>query len=411
MTIKNLAVPGMRIACLLLTLFFAACTKEKTNDRQTTEIPEKEDCHCSAEGANRPGEIVTFINQQTGKEFMLKKAGNDYIMGGDMLLTPGQLEILKGTRQQKLEPDGRTFRGEFTKLWPNRTVFYTINSNAPDPWSIQDAIDHWETNTNITFVQRTNQPNYIEFVDGINCESHIGMIGGRQEIRLAWTCGTGNIIHEIGHALGFFHEQMRDDRGNWINVLTANIDPDALINFQTYSELNLPGAEFGNFDFGSIMMYGSWDFSINGQPTITRLDGSTFNSQRIGLSAGDIETYNYLYNPPYMRVTYEETYNNSDPQSGIYDYGWNYRIRFYQDAALTTPYALQYPIVMLQYEWQEDLNGTTGGTQKVVLPVGTSQFVLGPSHYTEQNDFGTVVYKSSYRIGAATFPGYIIIND
>lgn len=290
-------------------------------------------------------------------------------------------------------------------------MFYTINSNAPDPWSIQDAIDHWETNTNITFVQRTNQPNYIEFVDGINCESHIGMIGGRQEIRLAWTCGTGNIIHEIGHALGFFHEQMRDDRSSWINVLTANIDPDALNNFQTYSELNMPGAEFGNFDFGSIMMYGSWDFSINGQPTITRLDGSTFNSQRIGLSAGDIETYNYLYNPPYMRVTYEETYNNSDPQSGIFDYGWNYRIRFYQDAALTTPYTLQYPIVMLQYEWQEVLNGTTGATQKVVLPVGTNQFVLGPSHYTEQNDFGTVVYKSSYRIGAATFPGYIIIND
>lgn len=76
--------------------------KEKTNERQTTDPPEKEDCHCSAEGANRPGEIVTFTNQQTGKEFTLKKAGNDYIVGGDMLLTPGQLEILKGTGRQNI---------------------------------------------------------------------------------------------------------------------------------------------------------------------------------------------------------------------------------------------------------------------------------------------------------------------
>ncbi len=393
---------------LTALLFTISCTKEQVNE-QPTNTPEKKDCHCSAEGANRPGELVTLTNQQTGKPFTLKKAGDDYIMGGDMLLTPEQLDILKGV--QKPEPGGRTFRGEFAKLWPNRTVFYTVNVNEADPWSIQEAIDHWEANTNITFVQRTNQPNYVEFVDGPSCESNVGMKGGRQEIRLSWLCTTGSIIHEIGHALGFFHEQMRDDRGNWINVHTANIDPDALINFKTYTQLGIPGAEIGTFDFGSIMMYDSHDFSVNGLPTITRLDGSTFNSQRIGLSAGDIETYNYMYNPPYMRVTYEETYNNSDPLSGVYDYGWNYRIRFYKDAALTIPYTLQYPIVMLQYAWQEDLNGTTGGTGKVVLPVGTSQFVLGPSHYTEQNDFGTVIYKSSYRIGPATFPGYIIVNN
>ena len=52
------------------------------------------------------------------------------------------------------------------------------------------------------------------------------MIGGGQTVSLqAWGCMyTGTAIHEIMHALGFYHEHTRTDRDNYIKVHWENID-------------------------------------------------------------------------------------------------------------------------------------------------------------------------------------------
>ena len=63
-------------------------------------------------------------------------------------------------------------------------------------------------------------------------------------------------MHEIGHTLGFFHEQSRSDRDNYVNIIYSNIAPFREINFEKYSD-----TEVNNFnipyDLSSDMHYGS----------------------------------------------------------------------------------------------------------------------------------------------------------
>ncbi|XP_078540685.1 uncharacterized protein LOC144826166 [Lissotriton helveticus] len=186
-------------------------------------------------------------------------------------------------------------------FWPKSSdgtvpVPYTLSAtySAEDLDAFKDAMSDFAKFTCIRFVTRTAEPNYlqIEPVDG--CWSYVGKIGGRQQLSLAGECiWKGVIQHELNHALGFYHEHVRSDRDDYLTIMTENIAPEDLVNFnkENTNNLGLP------YDYASVMHYGRYAYSNKrGQPSmVPKPDPDVPIGQRDGLSKLDVSKINTLY--------------------------------------------------------------------------------------------------------------------
>ena len=156
---------------------------------------------------------------------------------------------------------------------------------------------------------------YVEYNNKKRCSSYIGRIGGNQTVNVfsdsTARCSFGTIVHEIRHAIGFWHEQSRPDRDNYVGINLTNVDRTWHHNFMKRWNIDSRGSEY---DYGSVMHYSTTAFvrrrNCRGchsievtNTTAYHAQGSPRIGQRTGLSIKDAEQANHLYSCPRRGVT------------------------------------------------------------------------------------------------------------
>jgi len=216
------------------------------------------------------------------------------IAEGDMVL--GRVDG-KGRLRPELKYRGLG-RNKVLDRWTDGVVPFQFGENlsANQMEKIRAAVAHWNERTTISMIERTadnagSYNDYIVFITGNSCSSWVGKTGGEQEVWVAESCTEGSIIHEIGHAIGLFHEHTRPDRNSFISVQHDNIKDSFRFNF----DITAAGASpYGDYDYGSIMHYGEKFFSANGERTIISLQNKSIG-QRVALSNIDAASVDLMY--------------------------------------------------------------------------------------------------------------------
>lgn len=158
--------------------------------------------------------------------------------------------------------------------WPNAIIPYEIVGpyDSRTMNMIQNAMNVYHQKTCIKFRRRTsNDRDYISIQNGQSgCWSSIGRVGGAQTVNLqapACTTVVGTVLHEFMHSAGFMHEQNREERDQYINIMYPNIQRGYESNFVKAQKGQTSGFGVG-YDYGSVMHYSATAFSANGKPTI-----------------------------------------------------------------------------------------------------------------------------------------------
>jgi hypothetical protein len=259
-------------------------------------LPATVEAYASPQAPSQLGSALLFLPGSPRQEQVTFATVNGQaILEGDILLGPATtLPFRYGVPwSSTLERKSAVALADRSYLWPGAEIPYAIDSTARDKVAaISWAVGAFE-GTPIRFRPSTPADrDYVVFRElGGGCWSYLGRQGGPQDIDVT-TCGGGNIAHELMHAAGFYHEQSRGDRDDYITIMWDEITPEMRSNFD---KRDARGQDIGPYDYDSIMHYPSTAGSRSGKATIVPRVAAARIGQRDGLSALDRAAIETLY--------------------------------------------------------------------------------------------------------------------
>lgn len=184
--------------------------------------------------------------------------------------------------------------------WPNKRIPFKFAPNTfsqKDIDEIQLAIKEWREKTCLKIEPAEDyDKNFVLFQNGPVCSSFVGMRGGMQPIILGGACRKKRtVLHEFGHAVGFYHQHNRPDRDDYVEIVWTNVVKG---NEFAFDKLTLDSnAMYFPYDYESIMHYGGWSHSANGRATMLTKVKEYQNTigTSLSLSTYDILAANLMY--------------------------------------------------------------------------------------------------------------------
>lgn len=260
-------------------------------------------------------ELIGIDGEKVQEVVQFENVDGVAMFEGDIILGKTE-DIVYGGHSHKLSGRDIKANGLYNSnigaKWPNGRVPYVIAASFTT--SERDAIITYmreiEAVANVQFVPRTNESAYINMVStsdvNICGSSAVGRQGGPQDLKLR-CFGRRTITHELMHALGFWHEQSRPDRDNYIAIHWSNVEPTWAYNLEARTS---QVATHGGYDYSSIMHYHSYAFAKDpSKPTMSVLPTTSFPTPVLGgdvMTDGDKAALAHVYGGPLVQpyVTY-----------------------------------------------------------------------------------------------------------
>ena len=221
------------------------------------------------------------------------------VTGGDIVI--GRVSEVEANKANKPGSRGAVSVASRTRLWPKGVVPYVVDPALTDAGRVQEAMTAWTSQAPVTFVARTNETDFVLIRPASSgCSSNVGLVGGQQVVNLSPGCSTASTMHELGHTLGLWHEQARQDREFYIRVDYSSIDK---ANYSQYDQQISDGYDVGYYDYYSIMHYSPVGFPAVAGPNLVSIPVGIPVGQRDELSPGDIEAVTRLYGGQMAKTT------------------------------------------------------------------------------------------------------------
>lgn len=242
------------------------------------------------------GSAALFLPGAVGqRQVNFATVNGQAVLDGDIVLGPATTLLFRYgiPWQSTLERKSAVAVASRSYLWPDGEIPYAIDGSAENKRSVilngMRAFD----GTPIKLRPRTTADrDYVVFKTlGDGCWSYLGRQGGAQDVDVT-SCAAGNVSHELMHAAGFYHEQSRGDRDQYISIVWNEISPEMVSNFD---KRDARGQDIGAYDYGSIMHYSAYSGSRTGKPTIIPRQPNVRIGQRDGLSPLDRAAIDTLY--------------------------------------------------------------------------------------------------------------------